>query len=517
MERPSIILTILIVLAACLFRFSALDVRPMHTDEAVHAIKLGDLLEQGEYSYDLDEYHGPMLNYVTWCIAKVTGCKLLVETSEFTHRIAPALFGVALIISVLLLAGGFAPRAMLLAMLLLAISPVFIFYSRYAIQEMILVCLSMILVGTVYRYLQRRSIFWVLIAGCSLGLMHTTKETFVITIFSMVVAAVVVFVGMSTRHRREIKNSVRISDIALMVLIAVVVSVIFYSKCGTDFSAVIDSLRTYKTYINRASGEARHIHEWYWYFKCLFFNRNDGFPFWSEGVVGILALVGIGKGFVLADTRERNYLPFFLFLFSLVMMAVYCVISYKTPWCLLNFYLPIILLAGLGLDAMLRSYNGVVLFFMSICVIGICHLIFQAYQLNFIYVDQPENPWVYGHTDSDLLRLVDKIESVAKVHPHRYAIRMQVIAQGDDYWPLPWYLRHFTQIHWRATVEDDVIDADLLVTTLSTEKKLIDKLYTLPNAGEGRLMVPLLASPATLRRGKYISAYLPSALYQQVQ
>jgi predicted membrane-bound mannosyltransferase len=39
--------------------------RPMHTDEAVDAIKFGALLEKGSYIYDPAEYHGPTLNYFT--------------------------------------------------------------------------------------------------------------------------------------------------------------------------------------------------------------------------------------------------------------------------------------------------------------------------------------------------------------------------------------------------------------------------------------------------------------------
>ena len=50
---------------ACITRLLNLDTRPMHGDEAVHAIKFGSLLEQGSYTYDPDEYHGPTLNYLS--------------------------------------------------------------------------------------------------------------------------------------------------------------------------------------------------------------------------------------------------------------------------------------------------------------------------------------------------------------------------------------------------------------------------------------------------------------------
>ena len=48
-----------IVTLAAALRLSALGERPMHADEAVHAAKLGRLIEQGRYEYDPAEYHGP--------------------------------------------------------------------------------------------------------------------------------------------------------------------------------------------------------------------------------------------------------------------------------------------------------------------------------------------------------------------------------------------------------------------------------------------------------------------------
>ncbi|MBP1654483.1 MAG: hypothetical protein H6Q28_1039, partial [Bacteroidetes bacterium] len=38
-----------VVLLGVVFRVALLDLRPMHTDEAVHAVKFGALLETGDY------------------------------------------------------------------------------------------------------------------------------------------------------------------------------------------------------------------------------------------------------------------------------------------------------------------------------------------------------------------------------------------------------------------------------------------------------------------------------------
>ena len=55
------------------FRVYGLDQRPMHADEAVHAVKLGELVDEGFYAYNPDEFHGPTLNYFTLVIAGLRG------------------------------------------------------------------------------------------------------------------------------------------------------------------------------------------------------------------------------------------------------------------------------------------------------------------------------------------------------------------------------------------------------------------------------------------------------------
>ena len=61
--RVFVIIALMVVALA--FRLPMLNNRPMHTDEAVNAIKFGTLLEQNRYEYDPGDYHGPTLNYLT--------------------------------------------------------------------------------------------------------------------------------------------------------------------------------------------------------------------------------------------------------------------------------------------------------------------------------------------------------------------------------------------------------------------------------------------------------------------
>src|SRR5262245_21182237 len=63
LRSPALILLPVLLTAA--LRLPALAARPMHADEAIHADKLGTLLEGGGYAYDPSQYHGPTLYYLT--------------------------------------------------------------------------------------------------------------------------------------------------------------------------------------------------------------------------------------------------------------------------------------------------------------------------------------------------------------------------------------------------------------------------------------------------------------------
>ena len=74
----------------------------MHTDEAVHADKFRKLIEQGQYAYDPNEFHGPTLNYFTLIPARLESAATYTQITELTLRIVPVAFGVAMILATVL-------------------------------------------------------------------------------------------------------------------------------------------------------------------------------------------------------------------------------------------------------------------------------------------------------------------------------------------------------------------------------------------------------------------------------
>src|SRR5512134_439812 len=75
-----------------------LSERPMHNDEAVNAIKFGELWTGGSYKYDPNEHHGPSLYYATLAVARLTSTPDFEHLTEVKLRLITVFFGVGLIL-----------------------------------------------------------------------------------------------------------------------------------------------------------------------------------------------------------------------------------------------------------------------------------------------------------------------------------------------------------------------------------------------------------------------------------
>lgn len=79
----------------------------------------------------------------------------------------PVVVGVVLILLLLLIGRGLGWPATANTVLT-AVSPAMVFYSRYYIQETLLVCFTLVIAAG-WRYVQSRRIDWVLLAGVGVG------------------------------------------------------------------------------------------------------------------------------------------------------------------------------------------------------------------------------------------------------------------------------------------------------------------------------------------------------------
>jgi uncharacterized protein (TIGR03663 family) len=498
MTKKCCVLILAATVVALALRLPRLGQRPMHGDEAVHADKFRLLLEERYYEYDPNEYHGPTLNYLTLIPASLTGAGTFVKVDEFTVRIVPVFMGVCLILLLLPMMRGLGGAVAACAAVLTAISPAMVYYSRYYIQEILLVCFTFGAIVSGYRYASSRKVAWAIATGAFMGLMHASKETCIIAFASMFLALLLVLaIQRREGNIADLPKTIKPSHLIAGVTAAAIVSALFFSSFLSRPIGIVDSIRTYTTYLGRAGGSV-HVHPWHYYLQMLLYFRFGGGPIWTEAPIVIFALVG----FVAVMTKknwpgaDRTLLQFIAF-YTLVMTVVYCAIPYKTPWCLLGFLHGMILLAGVGAVVLVKLVPNVLprLIILGLLLEACVLLTWKSYQSSYEYEADSRNPYVYAHPTPEIFTVVDKIEEYAGVHKDGRNMPIDVICPGGDYWPLPWYLRSFTRVRWSNQVVNDVKSAPLIIASDKVENTLANKLFALTPAEERRMYLYLFDKP----------------------
>lgn len=515
------------VFAACLivaaavgafaFRIPRLEQRPMHTDEAVHTVKAGILIEQGKYTYDPHEYHGPTIYYAALPFIWASGAKTLADTSEWEFRIVPVVFGVGLILLLLLVLDGLGPWACIIAAVLTAISPAMVFYSRYYIQEIPFTFFSFCAITAGWRYSRSQRIGWALFCGLSLGLMLATKETSIISYAAMGggLAATLVWERIRRGPGLRIRDIARPWHVAAGALVGLVACTTVVSGFFTNPRGALDIFLTFRNYVGRAGGAGMHDHPWNYYFKILLGIGNEPGPKWNEKLIVVLAVIGAfaaiagalkhwinsrsqGAGMQAAPPESGDSesvaqsptqsgadagadagaagLLLFLTIYTALLAAAYCVIPYKTPWCMLTFLHGMILLAGVGFAGVMHfvKNNGLRAVFALAIVLAAYRMGLLAYQASYRFYADARNPYVYGHTATDFLRLVKRVEEITPLTPEKRGTLIKVVS--PDPWPLPWYLRKYPNVgYWQAPIDD--MDAALVIAAKDIESGVESRLH----------------------------------------
>jgi len=513
----AILLFIAVLGGAAAIRLPGLSGRPMHTDEAIHAIKFGDLLEKGQYEYDPFEYHGPSLNYFTLIPAWLAGQKTILETTELTLRIVPVFFGVLLIVLLLRTLVVLPWPVVLLAGALTAVSPSMVYYSGYYIQEILLVCFSFGMIVAGMRYLRNPRYFWAIAAGIFAGLMHASKETCILIWAAMGLAGLVQW-GIARKFKSgpaEHSSSIRFFHLAAGFLAFLTVSILFYSSFLTHPRGILDSLSFFAYYVDRAGDNPLHIHPWYYYFSLFGFYRFADGPLWSEALIIIPAIPVMLLAF-----RKNSKIampPFirFLALYTLILTVIYSAIPYKTPWCFLGPLHGMILLSAWIIWRLFQlSFLPARILLCCFCIVELFYFVMMSFLATHQYRADCRSPYVYAHTGEDIFPIVNAVQAVAKHSSGGDNTPIQVICAGHDYWPLPWYLRRFPHIYWWDKPDSSVPPAPLVIAAASLENQVIPYLYS-PPPGQKNLYIPLWKEYRELRPTLELRGYITYDLQQE--
>lgn len=484
--------------------------RPMHNDEGVNAMKFRQLWVNNNYTYNPNEYHGPALPYMTLPAAWLSGTRDFNQFTEATFRAVPAVFGAGLILLLLILAPDFGKAETLWAAALIAVSPAMVFYSRDYIHEMPLVFFTAMSFFSFWRHARTGRLGWALTAGIGLGLMFATKETFVFAVAAMVLAIGSSAVWGRWRDADAVRFKWRENwrHLALALTAALVVGALFFSSFFTNGNGLLDAARTYGPWLRRAGGETPHAHPWDFYFRRLFWFHTAGSPIWSEAFVGVLA----GVGFFAALFGTARPLPRLIAFYTAWLTFIYTLVAYKTPWCLLGFYHGMILLAAVGACFVLRARKTVRFKTVAglLLAAAVAQLGWQAWRGNFgvdkagaPYCSSPKNPYVYSQTSPDILKLVGTVDALARVSRDGYETVVEVIVP-QSYWPLPWYLRRFTEVGYWDQIPNQPL-APIMIVSAELRAAFDER------PGKTHLM----AGYFQLRPNVFMELYVSTALWDQ--
>ena len=454
---------IVIFLIAAVLRLYDLNLVPLHHDEGVNGNFLVRLVREGAYTYDPANYHGPTIYYFSAIIPWIT--KVLFGNTArdnyglttFTIRLVPVVFGLGTIGLIFLLRRRLGTLAALGAGLMLAVSPGAVYLSRYYIHETLFVFFTLGIVVAAVRFYDERNSIYLIPGFASAALLFATKETAMISVGVLLIAFALTLaymwllrasgVSILKRSKRPQSLSAVIDEmggsssliINLLLALGVFATLylLFYSSFFKNSKGIWDSYATFAIWAK--TGSEAHVHPPSTYLIWLARQESP-----------LLFLGALGAAF--AVLRPKNAFALFCGMWAFGLIAAYSLIGYKTPWLVLNFVIPLALIAGYALQAIYEMVNELTgMAFVSwflpamILVVALGVAGYQTIDLNFINYDNDKEyyVYVYAHTKRHTIDLVNEVERIAKENSGGTT---GITIVSPDYWPLPWYLRNFSRV-----------------------------------------------------------------------
>jgi uncharacterized protein (TIGR03663 family) len=421
----------LLVAAGAVLRLAALELRPLHGDEAVGALLSEQVKETGSFVYEFSNRHGPF-QYLLGGAAMALGGE-----SPFWIRLPFALLGCLLPLCLVPMRRQLGQTGWILATGLVTFSSFFVYYSRYAIQEIELAVALALLLGCGASFAAEGrggSLAGALLAAAWLV---TIKETFIIVGGCLAAALVLGAAAGGKRFRSALQAGAQgLARNPLAAALGSAGGLLLVAVCYTDFfrngaglGHLVENLRQMVVQgASSADAVALHRHPASFYLSLLVR---------YEWLVLALALAGAASAL-----RSRRPLTLFLALFSLLTGGVYLALPYKTPWLLLTPLVPLAILAGLGGAALLDSTDRAGWRRLSLPAAAIVALLPlpRTLHLNFVSPADPvSEPLVYHQAGEDQVKLAREILRISSRLPADARPKATICL--PYLWPLAWYLK----------------------------------------------------------------------------
>ncbi len=158
-----------ILLLATVLRFVDVGTRAMSHDESLHALYSYYLYDNGKYEHN-PMMHGPLLFHMNALAYFLFG------DNDTTARIAPVLYGIAVVWMMWLFRRYIGRLGALLAAIMLTISPSLLFHSRYIRNDIYIALFILIWTYGAFRYLETRHPRYLMLMAMGMAWGFITKE-----------------------------------------------------------------------------------------------------------------------------------------------------------------------------------------------------------------------------------------------------------------------------------------------------------------------------------------------------
>jgi uncharacterized protein (TIGR03663 family) len=449
MVREKELKLLLVILAIALVtRLFMLDVRPMDHDESVHAYLSYVLLKHHAYRYD-PAFHGPFLYFASAGLFAVLG------DSEFVARLTPVVFSLIGIVTAFKFRRWIGKGAYVLTFLML-FSPSILYYSRYMRNDLILVGSFIAVIYCYFRYIESRDERFVYPAVLLFSVMICAKENAYIYLFTFL--SFVVLYGLYSEGLDYLKSKLTLWDdkkLRMVAISAVIFCTVFVSLYSAGFSdwdgvkrATIGALEHwFKMHANKD-----HWKPIYYYSTLIL--RYEFMPL-------VLTIIAIPEFIKRLKERNASKLELFAFYWLVVSLLAYHVLSHKVPWLLVHLVAPMALFGSLYIDRLDSRNFRVILAILSAVTVAVS---FYVTYVN--YNDAVNEGLIYIQVQPSAVELANKIVELSRNHS------IVVYEPTNDYWPLPWYLRHYSipfMSHGNVSRFDYVVTSERMASEVGGE------------------------------------------------
>ena len=423
------------ILAVALFlRVWLIEMKPPHFDECVNGWFADQMTQTGFYRYDPTNYHGPLHFYAVFL------CQTLFGRHVWAIRLPAIVAGMLCVWALLRYRDFFGLTVSRLAAFAMAVSPGFVFYSRYSIHESWQVLFSLLLVHSLLGLWQtgRRNHLFTAVASVA-GLI-LTKETYILHIGCCMIAFGVLRLWerfLPSRPALAVAVQQWIpADLIKSTALAAMVIVFFYSGTFRDFSALAGLYQTFAAWFQTGVGAGGHE-------KTTFDLIGPLNYYWVALMAryewpALLGLATCVRFVFPSDARLR-----FLAIMGGGFLLAYSIIPYKTPWCIISIIWPFFLTAAAVFDEFRSRLRPPALAWAA-AVIPLGASTITCADLNFRKFTDDTEPYVYVQTYEDVNVFTGPLLRRAAEDPRTYHI--DGIISMESYYPLPWVLGDFTNI-----------------------------------------------------------------------